>query len=175
MNSKTKTKSFKYYALFGLFYYALCISGWLYIDYNDHKKWSNWQNMVASGKHQPIKVKLTHIAKIEETSSRAPYEPGYFYKTPTFTHNQGWLRDSNGVMYKAWISHAKVSTVDTGRTYELYKLGNVTIVPAFIDNKPKQYVVSETAKGAFGIISVIFLIYFIAMYFTVKSNTGKKT
>jgi len=90
--------------------------------------------MVESGDIQPIKVKLTHIAKIKEKVGAQAFKPSEQHYATTVAHNQGWLRDKNGILYKEWISPSKLSQVDIGRTYKLYKIGSVNIVPAFVEN-----------------------------------------
>lgn len=165
---KTKIHSFGYYATYGLIFFLICGSGWLYLDYQDHAKWFRWQQMIDSGKYQPVEVKLTRIQKIIKTSS---YPSGR--SSQSTINYQGWLSDKNGVPYKTWIFPSKLSGIKIGDTYKLYNLGGVKLVPAFIKRRPQEYVVSATGWGGLAILFVACSFYLALIYFALKLK--KKT
>ncbi len=159
-----KKDSFGRYAIYGLILYLICGAGWLYFDYQDHAKWFRWQQMIDSGKYQPVDVKLTRIQRIEETGSLSA--SGRTHQ-PTI-HYQGWLTDKNGVFYKTWIFHSKLSEVKVGDTYKLYKIGGVTLVPAFIETRQPQYTVSSAGWAGLGLLAFMFLFYLALIRFALK-------
>jgi len=165
-----KTKSFKYYSIYGLIWYFICVSGWLYIDYKDHEKWLRWQTMTESALYHPVKVKLTDIVEIEETSSVTYSSSGSLQPSQTTTHSQGRLVDKKGDRYKVWIGGGKRSELKIGNTYNLFDLDGVNIIPDFVEKRAPEYVVSATGKFGVLIISIAFSLFFVAAYFGVKSN-----
>lgn len=172
MKSTMKTKNFKYYFIWGLIWLFICVSGWLYIDYKDHMKWSRWLRMTESAEYHPVKVKLTRIVEVEEASAVNVYEPN-LNGIETTTHSQGWLVDKKGVRYKIWIGGGKRSELKVGDTYNLFDLDGVNIIPDFVEKRPNEYTVSSSGVAGIVIMSIAFLLYLVAMYFTVKSNKKK--
>ena len=173
MSQITTTHSFKYYAINGMIFFSLCISGWLYIDYKDHTKWSRWLRMTESAEYHPVKVKLMRIVEIEETSSVNSSFNGSRMPIQTTTHSQGWVTDKKGVRHKIWIGGGKASELKIGDTYNLFDLNGVEIIPEFVEKRADEYIISSSGVAGVVIISIAFLLYFIAIYFTVKSNKSK--
>ena len=165
-----KTKGFKYYSTYGLIWFFVCVSGWLYIDYKDHMKWSRWLRMTESALYYPIKVKLTRIVEIEETSSVSYSSSGSRQHTQTTTHSQGWVVDKKGKRYKIWIGGGKRSELKIGNTYNLFDLDGVNIIPDFVKKRSQSYAVSSSGVAGVVIISIAFSLYFVAIYFGIKSN-----
>lgn len=162
-------RSFKYYALSGLFVYFLCSSGWIYIDYKDHQKWSRWLNMTKSGKYEAINVKLTRIVEIEDKTADL-HRGGITYRSHATIHHQGWLSDKKGKSYKQWISGSRLSQAKQGDFYKLYDLGGVTIVPEFVDKRLPQYTVSSTGIGGVLIMLLALFIFNVVVHFGIKSH-----
>lgn len=165
-----ETKSFKYYFIWGLVWFTVCVAGWLYIDYKDHQKWARWLEMTNSAQYHPIKVKLTQIVEIEETSSVNYSSTGSRLHSQTTTHSQGWVVDKKGKRYKVWIGGGISPTLKIGNIYNLFDLDGVNIIPDFVEKRSQEYVVSSAGFGGSVIISIAFLLYFIAIHFGIKSK-----
>lgn len=173
MSPVTTTRSFKYYAINGMIFFILCSSGWLYLDYKDHTKWSRWLRMTESASYHPIKVKLTRIVEIEQTHSVPYSSTGSRLPTETTTHSQGWVVDKKGVRHKIWIGGGIAPDLKLGATYNLFDFDGVEIIPDFVGKRANEYTVSSSGVAGVVIILIAFLLYFVAMYFTVKSNKSE--
>lgn len=162
-------KSFKYYALSGLFVFLICSSGWVYLDYKDHQKWYRWLSMTESGEYEPISLKLTRIVEIESKTADL-HSSGTTYRSHATIHHQAWLSDEKGKIYKQWIHDSRLSQAQLGKFYKLYKLGGVTIVPEFAGKRLPQYTVSSTGIGGVLIMFFALLIFNVVVHFGIKSH-----